>query len=147
MKLHLEYDLNEDPGEGNLNLRAYIASVLGPKRAAHGARSEKQVRFDRGTLIAKNAPGGKQHQCLYVQCWMPGKKVGDLIDQTSGFFRFSSDENMGATSVMVQVFPNELFTYSAVLLPNEQLYAQALQSFSPPFFPNALPLIISTVAF
>jgi hypothetical protein len=73
---------------------------------------------------------------------MPGPSPFDF-----GVFRFSSSEDAGVTSVLAQVTGVHLVTYSAVLLPNEQLYAQAAEVSGFENLPAILPLVVSTVAF
>jgi len=81
---------------------------------------------------------------MYVECWMPGPIPAGLSE---GIFRFSSSEDAGVTSVFNLVSATHITTYSAVLLPNEQLYAQAAEFAGGPPVPATLPLVVSTVSF
>ena len=140
------FDLNQDPGRGNLNLRAYVAAVLGPRRIAHGNRAAKQVPFDGSVLIATNQPGGQE--AMYVEVWVP--QPPDELLQASALVRFSGGEGVGTTGVVENLGTTHTLRYSCVLLPGEQLYAQALSSanFVPPLGAGVpVPVIVAKVSF
>ena len=136
--MKLEFDLNEDPGRGNLNLRAYIAAVLGPKRIAHGVRSVVRVPLAPGNYVQLAKCGPQGRQVLYVECWTP------QVQNPGAVFRFSSSGDGGQTSVLEAVGSTHAQRYSCVLLPNEQLYAQFLGSALVPEL-DPFPLVVSTV--
>lgn len=133
------FDLNEDPGEGNLNLRAYVAALVGPRRIAHGRRTVYQLNATNGQLLVKHP--GRGVECFYVEVWLP--------QQTAGVVNvlFSADQDaIGETGDLVQLFngppPKR---YSAVILPGENLYAQLATVPAPPA--PLVSVVVSQVVF
>lgn len=140
------WDLIKDPGEGNLNLRAVLASIVGPYRVAHGSRTVKQVTQVGATAteIARNAARGKE--VIYIEAWLP-----EQLQASGVWFLFSSSDQTGenAKLILLTAVPGQVQSrYQAVLLTNEQLYAQAVSEGSGAELPAGLvPLVISTVTF
>jgi hypothetical protein len=133
------YDLIKDPGRGNLNLRALVASLLGPRRVAHGQRRTIRVPNVQAAEIARNAVQGDE--VMYVEVWLPPQVLA-----AGARVHFSSSESMGETAVL-QLFAGIEDKYEAVLLPREQLFAQVLaDAAGNPAGPHT-PLVVSTVAF
>jgi len=140
------FDLNKDPGRGNLNLRAYVAAVLGPRRIAHGNRATKQVPFTDSVLLATNQPNGQE--AMYVEVWVPQSEDAD--PPATALVRFSGGEGVGTTGVVELLGTTHTLRYSCVLLPGEQLYAQALSAndFTPAIAPpTPIPVIVAKVSF
>jgi hypothetical protein len=140
------FDLNKDPGRGNLNLRAYVAAVLGPRRIAHGNRATKQVPWTESVLLATNQPNGQE--AMYVEVWVP--QSGDEGPVAEAVVRFSGGEGVGTTGVVEILRATHTVRYSCVLLPGEQLYAQALRAidFTPAIVsPTPIPVIVAKVSF
>lgn len=121
--MHL--DLNKDPGEGNLNLRAYIASLVGPRRVAHGAR--RTYVLTPGQAVQIGANNARDKEAVYLECWVPFSALVALGIGTGALVLFSDSENTGS-GVLVNlstVFPGQQNSrYSAVLLPDDVLFAQ-----------------------
>jgi hypothetical protein len=117
-------DLDTDPGTGNLNLRAYVASLVGPRRVTHGARRIYTLSSNKPIMIGEN--NAPEHECVYLQCWIPASALPGL-GGSGALVLFSDSENMGS-GLLVDLFttfpgqPNS--HYSAVLLPQDQLFAQ-----------------------
>lgn len=132
-------DLIRDPGEGNLNLRAIVASLLGPRRIAHGRRRVVQVPPVQATQIAQNK--AKNQQALYVEVWLPNQLLG-----VGARILFSSSDSTGETAVL-RLFATEEDRYQVVLLPQEQLYAQAVSDAAGNAAGPRTPLVVSAVAF
>jgi len=144
--LSIDFDLNRDPGRGNLNLRAYVAAVLGPRRLAHGNRATKQVSWTESVLLATNLPSG--HEAMYVEVWVPQSEDAD--PPATALVRFSAGEGVGTTGVVELLGTTHTLRYSCVLMPGEQLYAQALSAndFAPPIVsPTPIPVIVGKVSF
>lgn len=118
-------DLNKDPGEGNTNLRAYIAAVLGPRRVAHGARRSFKLETGKAKLVCQN--DAREHETVFFECWLAQGTTG--LGGSGAIVLFSSSEDMGNAVVvdLAQVTPGQLNNhFSAVLLPQDELYAQLL---------------------
>jgi hypothetical protein len=116
------WDLNEDPGSGNLNLRAYIASLVGPRRIAHARRTVYRVHDNKATQIAKNGSGTKS--VFYVEAWTPQQAGGGGL---VNFLFSNSQDAVGETGVAVSAVPGQIVSltnYRAILLPGENLYVQ-----------------------
>jgi hypothetical protein len=135
------FDFNFDPGEGNLNLRAYFAAVVGPKRATHGQRAIRRVPLLDSAQLAKNAA---EQQAMYVEVWLAKQYVGAGLRVL-----FSSSEGMGESANLVTLVaaPGETDRYRAVLLPNEQLYAQAVSDAAGNPLGNPVSVVVSTAVF
>ena len=70
------FDLNEDSGTGNLNVRAYIASVVGPRRIAHGQRTVKRVSTQQTvSLLGATASGV---EVAYFEVRLPPSSIAAL---------------------------------------------------------------------
>jgi hypothetical protein len=137
------FDFNEDPGEGNLNVRAYVAALVGPLRTAHGNRQVKQVSITRGTELARN--GAANNVPMYVEVWPPMQ-----IKVNGVWVLFSASEQTGETgrSVLLTAIPGQVQDrYQAILLANEQLYAQAVSDGAGAPLGGPVPLVVSTVSF
>lgn len=140
------FDLIKDPGEGNLNLRAIVASIVGPYRVAHGSRTVKQVARigAAATQIAQNA--GRNKEVVYIEAWLPTQ-----LQALGVQFLFSSSDQTGenAKLVLLTATPGQLQNrYQAVLLVNEQLYGQAVSDGAGAALPGpTVPLVVSTVTF
>lgn len=120
-------DLNKDPGEGNTNLRAYIAAVLGPRRVAHGARRSFKLQKGKAILVCQN--DAREHETVFFECWLAQGTTG--LGGSGAIVLFSSSEDMGNAVVVdlaqAGAAPGQLSNhFSAVLLPQDELYAQLL---------------------
>ena len=142
-------DLNKDPGEGNLNLRALAASILGPFRTAHGKIQVRQVPLTGAVELASNKVVGSQMQAAYVEVWLPAGALG-----TGLRLRFGYSESLGESSVLVTLVTtpglpsgqvNDRFR--AVLLPNDALYAQVISDATGAALAGARPVVVSKVTF
>lgn len=113
------------PGEGNLDVRAYVAAIVGPHRVAHGAKTRATLRPDRETQLTSSA--GQALRVVYTAVSLPADVAGPLVAM------FSNGGAIGPqTSVPCRLL-NTLGahagnSYSAVLLPGEDLYAQAVSA-------------------
>lgn len=137
------FDFNQDPGEGNLNARAYVAAVVGPLRAAHGNRVVKQVPTAQAVELAKN--GSPHNEPVFVEVWAPMQVRANGV-----WVLFASSEQTGETGrlVLLTGVPGQLQErYQAILLSNEQLYAQAVSDGAGNPLSKKTPLIVSTVTF
>lgn len=135
------FDPNRDPGVGNLNLRAYFAATVGPKRATHGQRSVRQVPLQNSVELAKNP---SQEESLYVEVWLARQVVGVGLR-----ILFSSSEGTGETGNLVTLVaaPGENDRYRAVLLPDEQLYGQAVSDAAGNPLAGPVSVVVSTAVF
>lgn len=142
-------NLNTDPGEGNLNLRAYIAAVVGPLRVPHGQRTTKQLQLLQAVQVAKNSSPGKE--AFFVSAWLPA--IATLPAGVGLVIGFTSSESAGASADRVTLLPvipdQRANRYNAVILPSEQLYAWVISRSDGVAIPagTTVPLIVSQVAF
>lgn len=136
------FDFNQDPGEDNLNLRAFFAAFVGPKRATHGHRSVRRVPPTGSVEIAKN--GAPDLSALYVEVWLPRQYVGVGLR-----ILFSPSGETGETGNLVTLVaaPGENDRYRAVLLPQEQLYAQAVSDSLGNPLAGPVSVVVSTSVF
>lgn len=141
------FDLNKDPGDGNTNLRAYIASVVGPRRVAHGARRMYTLRSDRPILIGQN--NAAERECVYLQCWVAGAALAGL-GGAGALVLFADSEDASSTGQLVNLatgFPGQLNNgYSAILLPQDQLYAQIFANAALGVLPE-IKVVVAQVTF
>jgi hypothetical protein len=91
--------------------------------------------------IAKNAD---EQRALYVEVWLARQVVGPGLR-----ILFSSSEGTGESANLVTLVasPGETDRYRAVLLPNEQLYAQAVSDASGNPLGAPVPVVVSTSVF
>jgi|GEM_PF-3913460 len=108
-------------GTGNLDVRAYIAALLGPQRAAFGNKGTRQLIEGQPTRLATNAPAGRQVSFIAVT----------LLAADAGGPRivmFDGESNLGSNSLPVTL-DRTLGSYAgvgftSVLLPGDEVYAQ-----------------------
>lgn len=143
------FDLNVDPGEGNLNARAYVASLVGPRRVFQGQRKKQQLQTRMATEVARNA--SPHREAFFVAVWLPITARAVLPLGVGITLLFSTSESMGDTSDTTTLFlgvgePNH---YHAVLLPNEQLFASVFERTDGTAIPagTTFPVMVSQVAF
>ena len=138
------FDPNKDPGVGSLNLRAYVASVVGPKRAAFGQRSIRLVPPTQSAELAQNV--APNDQVDYVEVWIPNQLLAAGLR-----ILFSSSESMGETAELVAlgVFVDNkvLDRYRTILLPKDQLYAQVISDLAGAPITDPVPVVVSKVTF
>ena len=118
------------PGEGNLQLAALIAAVVGPYRVAHGAKHAVILEADEPRKISSNSPASRH--CLFVALFLPLSRSGPL------FLTVGQEDTPGDSAGVPVALQPELGHFSAVLLPGEQLYAVS---------PLACRFVISEVSF
>lgn len=144
MKTGEKIDVHSDPGEGNLRPRAYVASLLGPRRIAHGARKVFRLEPDALRLVAQNAVRSGP-ECLFVAIWLPVQVQGgrQLV--------VSSDENGGESAYLAQLSAGSGGSigtrFEAVLLPNEELHVSAGPALGSVGNATAFSVVVSTVSF
>lgn len=111
-----------EPGTGNLDVRAYIAALLGPQRAAFGTKSFRTLSEGAGIRLGSNSPAGKQ--VSFIAVTLGGSDVGG-----PRIAIFDGQSALGASSIPASLnrtlgsFAGTGF--SSVLLPGDELYAQS----------------------
>lgn len=135
------FDFNQDPGTGNLNLRAYLAAVVGPRRIAHGLRSVKQVPAGGPILIYGNKP---QVEVAYFEIWLPQSSILALPGG-GAYLAFSSSESGGQSAY--QILLNATQRFAGVLLPSDQIFAQAVTDANGGALAGNVAAVVSSVAF
>ena len=113
--------LDIDPGEGNLNLKAYIAGVVGPKRVAFSAKQVKTLLEANSTKLINNNPQSGQVAFVSVSLVGPSAAATPAL--------FDSQQDVGQNSI-----PSFLsgtlgaasgISFEAVLLPGDDLFGRA----------------------
>jgi hypothetical protein len=115
-----------DPGSGEANIRVLLASIVGPLRIAHGIQQAHRLVRGRPIQVASNKSNAKQaaYCAVAVRQGQTGGAVAVLFD---------SGQSMGAAASMPALLAEtstaaSLSPFSSVLLPNEQLYAQLVDT-------------------
>lgn len=139
----LAFDLNEDPGTGNLSARAYVASIVGPRRIAHGQRVVKRLPIGgaQPQSVAKNGTPSKT--VTYFEIWLPQRSLA--LPGGGVLATFSSSPNSGESSF--QLILNAAQRYTGVLLADDQLYAAALTDAAGGALTADVAVVVSTVVF
>lgn len=133
-------DLNQDPGTGNLSARAYMASLVGPRRIVHGRRTVKQITSARPTSLCGAASGV---EVQYFEVWLPQDSIAAL-GGGGAFLAFSNNESTGQSAF--QILLNATQRFSGVLLPDDQIYVSPVTDALGAVLP-AVSLVISSVVF
>lgn len=135
------FDFNKDPGAGNLSMRAYFASIVGPRRIAHGRRSVKRVPINEALRLVDQVSG---LEVMYFEIWLPQSTLAALPG-SGAYFSFSSSETAGQNGFQILLSPTQ--RYQGVLLPDDALYAQAVSDalFAP--LANDVSVVVAAVVF
>jgi hypothetical protein len=101
----------------------------------------RQVPLQDSAELAKNF---SEESHLYVEVWLARQVVGVGLR-----ILFSSSEGTGETGNLVTLVaaPGENDRYRAVLLPQEQLYAQAVSDAAGNPLAGPVPVVVSTAVF
>lgn len=140
------FNLNQDPGSGNLNLRAYVASLVGPRRVIHG-----QPRVIRAPLastgqsveVAKSTNTGKQ--ATYYEVWLP-RSVITTLPGNGAVIAFGSGV-IGGSESAYQFLITGTQRLTGVLLDDDALYATALTDATGGVLAAPVSLVVATVVF
>jgi hypothetical protein len=135
------FEFNEDPGTGNLSLRALLAALVGPRRIAHGRRTVKRIPLQQ-TIQMLTQPKGVEVN--YFEVWLPTSSILALPG-AGAFISFSSSENAGESAF--QILLSSTQRYQGVLLPDDDLYAQAVSDAAGGPLAAPVPVVISSVVF
>jgi hypothetical protein len=136
------FDLNEDSGTGNLNVRAYIASVVGPRRIAHGQRTVKRVSTQQTvSLLGATASGV---EVAYFEVWLPQSSI-TALPGGGAFLAFSSSESAGQDAFQLLLSATQ--RYSGILLPDDQVYVQAVRDALGAPLAADVSIVVSSVVF
>lgn len=137
------FDFNQDSGTGNLNARAYLASVVGPRRIAHGVRIVKPLT---GNPVQVAKSGVQGSEAVYVECWLP-QKVLSALPGGGAICAFSSSENVGENAFQILLSTTQ--RYTAIMIPDDQIYAVVLSDAlgAPIAAGTSVRLVVSTVVF
>ena len=133
-------DLNQDPGRGNLNVRAYMASVVGPRRITHGRRAVKRAQSSKPTPLL-GMPSGVE--VIYFEVWLPQSSIAALPGN-GAFLAFSSSESTGQDAMQILLSATQRF--SGVLLPDDQIYVSSVTDAAGGALPQ-VSLVVSSVVF
>jgi len=135
------FDLNADPGVGNLNVRAYLASIVGPRRVVHGQRAVRRVPLVGSIELYRN-PDGKQ--AAYYEVWLPQASLAGLPGG-GALLAFSSSSGGGESSYQILLTATQRF--SGILIPTDGIYALAIADALGAPLVLPVSVVISTVVF
>lgn len=119
------FDLNQDPGIGELNLRAYVAALVGPRRILFGQHATKRVPAAparKGITLYKSTGTGKQ--ATFVELWLPQSSIAVLGG--GGVFLALANNDQGASQSAYQILLSATQRFQCVLLDDDALYAVAV---------------------
>jgi len=136
-------DLNKDSGEGNLNTRAYVASLVGPRRVVHGQRNVKRVPLNGSILLSKST--NTSVQVTFFEVWLPRTSLLTLPGGGALLGFLSSDSGGPENSYQVVLTATQKF--SGILMGDDQLYASALADALGGALVAPVSVVISTVVF
>jgi hypothetical protein len=139
----MHIDLNEDPGTGNLNVRAYYASIVGPRRIAHGQRTVKRAPIGGATVqLLRNS--GPNSSVLFFEVWLPQQSLLTL-GGGGALLSFSGSDNSGENGYQLVLTTTQ--RYSGVLLPDDQLFVAALTDATGAPLAAPVSVVIASVGF
>jgi hypothetical protein len=136
------WDLNADPGEGNLNLRAFLASLVGPRRVAHGQRTVKRVPITGSAMLLRSTSTGKQ--ATYFEVWLP--QVSLALPGGGALLSFLPSDSGGPDNGY-QITLTAFQRYSGVILGDDQLYAAALADAAGGALVAPVSVVVTSVVF
>ncbi len=126
-----------EPGEGNLNARAYVAALVGPYRLAHGSQKPLVLEPDQPMKVVSNPGVAGTDQAMFVGVALqPGQAPVNVL--------FGPSNQLGPTSSVPAELPVSAVAmlggigFSAVLLPGDELWVQS---------PVATQIVAFTVGF
>lgn len=110
------------PGEGNLQIQALIAAVVGPLRMAHGLKRSLLLPGGETALVTGLAPAARH--CRFIAMYLPANNPGPVQ------VKIGMEQMLGTNSALSATLEPQVgvyagVSYSGVLLPGDQLYAQA----------------------
>ncbi len=107
-------------GAGNLDAKAYIASIVGPRRVLFGKHTS--VTLTEGTAVQLGKNAGAQTQWGHMTVVLPGNVAGPKVAL------FSANQSNGfntAIPVSLQRTTGPGNTFEAVLQPGDMVYARS----------------------
>jgi hypothetical protein len=126
------------PGQGNLDVKAYFAAVVGPLRAVFGKNTSPTLSEGEVAQLVRNA--GVADQWAYVTVVLPGNLAGPKVGM------FSNDRSNGFNTALPVTLQRTMGAaggncFAAVLAPGEMLYARAAPG------EGSFKVVVSTVWF
>lgn len=108
------------PGEGNLQMQAYFAAIVGPHRIAMGAKRTFNLEQNETQRIANVNPASRH--CAFIAVYLPVSSAGPAT------VSIGSEDMLGdSAGIPVQLFPRigpaAAISFAQVLLPGETLFA------------------------
>lgn len=109
-------------GVDSLSAKAYLASVIGPRRVALGVRHKVTLRDFNPVKIAENTGAAGVDRACYVSVSLAGGQGLTTPPVLFGSDNSPSDDN-GILQLIGPQIGSPIYSFSAVLYPSEQLYA------------------------
>jgi hypothetical protein len=138
----MHIDLNEDPGTGNLNVRAYYASLVGPRRIAHGQRTVKRAPTGGASIQLLRNPSAPS--VLFFEVWLPQQSLL-LLPGGGALLSFSGTGDSGENGYQLILTATQ--RYSGVLIPDDQLFVAALADATGAPLAAPVSVVIASVGF
>lgn len=114
--------LKVKPGEGNLQLGAIFAAIAGPYRVAHGIKKAINLTADQTAKVSVMSPASRH--CRYVALFLPSNNAGPVTILVGMESQLGSNSGV-PVQLLPRVGPSAGVSYSAVLLPGNELFAQS----------------------
>ncbi len=138
-------DLDKDPGTGNLNVRAYLATLVGPGRVLFGQHPVKRLTFGKSYELAKNTvPNGMAAQ--YVEIWLTQAAIAAL-PSGGAFLSFSNAMLAPGAENSQQLLLSATQRFRCVLLSNEILYGAAMTDAAGGALAIPVSVVVASVTF
>lgn len=111
------------PGEGNLQIQALIAAVVGPFRLAHSIKKTIALRANIPEKISGISPASRH--CRYIAMYLKASNPGPVSIQVGKEPMLGTNSSV-SVDLEPRIGPFAGISYSGVLLPGDEIFAQAL---------------------
>jgi hypothetical protein len=123
-------------------MRAYIASLVGPRRVVHGQRKILRVPIQGSLALLKATGTGPE--VMFYEVWLP--RVSLVLPGGGALLAFQSSDSGGAENGY-QIMMTATQRFSGILLGDDQLYAAALTDALGGALVTPVSVVVSSVVF
>ncbi len=124
-------------------MRAYVASIVGPRRVVHGQRQFKRVPIQGSLPLVKSTGSGPE--VVYYEVWLPQSSLAALPGGGALLAFVSSDS--GGPDNGYQIMLTATQRFSGILLGDDQLYVAALTDATGAPLIAPVSIVVSSVVF
>lgn len=110
------------PGEGNLQMQAYLAAVVGPQRLAMAAKRTFNLEANETQRIINLSPASRH--CSFVGVFLPLSAAGPA-PVTLGMENMQGDSAGIPVELHPLLAPQAGKSFTQVMIPGESLYIQS----------------------